>query len=737
MTTLASMTVRLGIDTDQLRAGADRAVGVLKNVGKAVGAVGVGIPAVAATAAAVGGMAAAFASAGIAAMAFQIAAGPQMQAVSDASASAEKAEAAHEKATLKTAQAQKLAATGGDAYKTALTEAASASKAAKDADAAYEQQMAGLPPATRATAKALAGLKSDQQKWSDSLSSSTMPVFTKGLQLLRSLLPMLTPFVKAAAAAFSGFLDDVAEGVKSAGFKEWANDMSSAAGPSLTSFLNIVKNLAVGFGALLGAFTPTSAGVTGGLVDMTAAFADWATGLKGSDGFAQFLDLAHNGAGTLGVLAKAALNLLVAASPLIGTTVLIANALAKIINNTPAPVLTALATIIATVTLAMKAYALYTRITAAATAFLGSATGRAIVAWLRMMAVGLMAYARIAAGAVASAAATAAAWVGSALVSIGTWVLAVVRAAVVAVAQFALMAARAIVWAATMAASWLIAMGPIGWIIIAVAALVVLIIAYWDEIKAATIAAWNAVWGFIKQAAGFIWNLFLNWTIYGLIIKHWDSIRAGTITAWNAVVSFVRGIPGKLISFFLNWTLPGLIIKHWSAIKSGTISKATEMIDWVRGIPSRITGALGDLGSLLRNAGVRLIQGFIDGISSKIGSVKDTLGGLTSSLTSWKGPPAVDARILTPAGKSLIAGFQSGITLQTPALRDQLQGLTGDLPGMSGASAPAGVRRAAGTGSQAARVVIDVTGADEAWKTVIRKIVRVDGRGDVQLAFGS
>jgi hypothetical protein len=35
-----------------------------------------------------------------------------------------------------------------------------------------------------------------------------------------------------------------------------------------------------------------------------------------------------------------------------------------------------------------------------------------------------------------------------------------------------------------------------------------------------------------------------------------------------------------------------------------------------------------------------------------------------------------------------------------------------------------------------ARVVIDVDGADEDFKRLIRKMVRVDGRGSVQTAFG-
>ncbi|KMS67290.1 hypothetical protein ACZ91_67425, partial [Streptomyces regensis] len=158
---------------------------------------------------------------------------------------------------------------------------------------------AGLPPATRETAKAFTGLKSDYQAWSDAQAGTTMPVVTKGLQLLRQLLPTLTPFVRAAAAAFGDMLDKVAAGTRRAGPKKWADEMAAASGTALRDFLTAIGNIARGFGGLMQAFLPASAGVTGGLVSMTDSFADWATGLKGSEGFADFLELAGDGADTL------------------------------------------------------------------------------------------------------------------------------------------------------------------------------------------------------------------------------------------------------------------------------------------------------------------------------------------------------------------------------------------------------------------------------------------------------
>ncbi|MGW1324784.1 phage tail tape measure protein [Streptomyces antibioticus] len=408
-------------------------------------------------------------------------------------------------------------------------------------------------------------------------------------------------------------------------------------------------------------------------------------------------------------------------------------------------VLTGLAVTVLVVKGAMLGYSAVASVVAGANAVISWSGWSVTATWIRMNAIGLAAYGRIAAGAVASAATTAASWTGSALVSIGTWILAVLRAGATAAVQFALMAARAIAWAAVMAAQWLIAMGPIGWIILAVIALVALIVVYWDQIKAATMAAWTWVVAKLVWAKDMIIQAFLNFTLIGLLIKHWSTIKSGAVSAWNATVAWIKGVPGRIYNLWLNWTLAGLIVKHWQSAKTGAVRKGTEMLNWIRGLPGRILATLGGLGRLLWNAGASVISGFINGLKSKFGSVKSTLGGLTSSLTSWKGPEDVDAAILRPSGQLVIGGFQLGIHDQIPDLRAQLQQLTGDIPGFvtQGMTPPAMPLTAgmapvlgAAAGGATVRVIVDVRGADEDLKRLFRKIVRVDGRGSAQTAFG-
>ncbi|TFV83162.1 tape measure protein [Blastococcus sp. CT_GayMR16] len=196
-------------------------------------------------------------------------------------------------------------------------------------------------------------------------------------------------------------------------------------------------------------------------------------------------------------------------------------------------------------------------------------------------------------GSIAAAASTAAAWVAAQVRTVASLVAMaagfVARGAVMVasaaataagvVASWVMMGVRALVSGAQMAAAWVVAMGPVGWVIAAVVALVALIVANWDTVVAWTKKAWEWIVGAVKAGAEWIWNLFLNWTLVGLIIKHWDAIKSAFSNGVNSAVSFVKELPGKVL------------------------------------------GALGDLGSLLWNAGKNMIQGLLDGAGSLLRNI--------------------------------------------------------------------------------------------------------------------
>ncbi|WP_030271185.1 phage tail tape measure protein [Streptomyces sp. NRRL B-24484] len=268
-------------------------------------------------------------------------------------------------------------------------------------------------------------------------------------------------------------------------------------------------------------------------------------------------------------------------------------------------------------------------------------------------------------------------------------------AAVRVVASWVLMGTQSLLQAARMAAAWVLAMGPVGWIIAAVVALVALVVANWDTIRNATAAAWDWIWSKIKAVAGFLVDIFMNFTLPGLLIKHWDSIKSGAVTAWNAVIDFVKAIPQQLINFFLNWTLVGLIIKHWDSIKSGVVDKATGLIDYVRGLPGRIADGIGNLSSLLLDKGRDVVRGLWEGIQSMGSWLRNTLMGWAKNLIP--GPIAKALGIHSPSrvmardiGRWIPAGIISGIEGGQGALARTMRDLVDvpDTPALSAVARP-------------------------------------------------
>jgi phage-related protein len=167
----------------------------------------------------------------------------------------------------------------------------------------------------------------------------------------------------------------------------------------------------------------------------------------------------------------------------------------------------------------------------------------------------------------------------------------------------------------------------------------------------------------------------------------WIRDRAVEIGRWvgqgvGAAIDWLKGMPARAGSALasLGRMIAAPALAAGKLLVQAIRDAIANAVTWVKGLPGQARAALGSIGSTLWNAGKDLIQGFIDGIKSMVGSVKSTLGGITDSLTSWKGPPAKDARILTPAGRLLIEGFIRGITDSTAKLRARLQSITKALP---------------------------------------------------------
>lgn len=166
---------------------------------------------------------------------------------------------------------------------------------------------------------------------------------------------------------------------------------------------------------------------------------------------------------------------------------------------------------------------------------------------------------------------------------------------------------------------------------------------------------WSGVWNGIQQILSGVWS------ILGGIVKAGVGLLLGAVKGFGDLLHAAwKGI----------WNAAKDAVSNaWNGIKDAAVKGAGKLLSFVGSIPARIMHALGDLGALLLNAGAELIGGFVQGIKNKIGDVKDALGSLTNSLTSWKGPPAKDKVLLTPSGHMVMDGFTKGILDRIPAVR--------------------------------------------------------------------
>ncbi|MFJ9574326.1 phage tail tape measure protein [Streptomyces bacillaris] len=310
---------------------------------------------------------------------------------------------------------------------------------------------------------------------------------------------------------------------------------------------------------------------------------------------------------------------------------------------------------------------------------------RTSAAWVASAARSAASFALMATRATLAGGRIAAVWVGQAVAGAASFAASMVRTAAVAVAQFVMMAARAVIWAATMAAQWIIAMGPVAWVIAAVVGLVVAVVANWDKIRAATAAVWDWIWSKIKS----VWELIkagatLYFTAYRVVIlAAWAAIKSATSAAWTAIRALISGvwrgiravitagtnaakalmragfaacravtastwaaIRGLIsaavagIRSILGWfgRLGGLFRGWWNSAVTATRTTTVALIAVVRGIPGRITGALGNMGSLLYNKGRDVISGMIRGISSMTGALWSKASSVASSIKDKLNP---------------------------------------------------------------------------------------------------
>lgn len=613
--------VRIDADTAPAR----KAIMALGAIGKQTGLLALGNMVAPITAATLS-LASAFATAGGAAVAFGAAVIPQFQEISKAMKSQATAEDARTKAAVNASIAQDLAKQNGFKYgqqvkitadmtasakdkameyNAALAASDSASKSAKQSQALYKQQLSSMPKATQDTANALLKLKEETKEWSASLAGSTMPIFTRGIEFLRDLLPSLTPIVKGVSREISGFVDTLGEGTAGRVFREFGKNVQQNGAGSLRTFLDIARNVIVGVVGILNAFMPAADGVSGGIEKMTARFAEFGAQLGKSREFQEWLaQMREQGPGimqTFGDIARTVVTVIQALGPLAGLGLKTAQAFAALVAAIPTPVLKILAQAIIITNVALKLYAIYQAAAAAATwLFSTSVTANTGVVYTNRIALVLHRL-MLLANAVATAASTAAtvAW---------TIAMRVARATILAM-RYALVALRlAAVLTAAGFRILAVAMisNPIGAVIALIVALGLAFIVAWKKsetfrniIKGSLRAIRDAAMAVGRWFAGpfvdfFVatWRLIKKYLVDPIVKFFTKTLPGGARAARDGVTGAFRWLVDKVLAYF------GMIIKGASKIfgwvpgVGGKLKKASKAFDQFR---KDVNAALGGI----------------------------------------------------------------------------------------------------------------------------------------------
>ncbi|MFJ8262722.1 hypothetical protein ACIQ4I_12335 [Rummeliibacillus sp. NPDC094406] len=180
----------------------------------------------------------------------------------------------------------------------------------------------------------------------------------------------------------------------------------------------------------------------------------------------------------------------------------------------------------------------------------------------------------------------------------------------------------------------------------------------WNNVKSVTSSVWNAIkstlstlWSGIKTLAISSFN-----SIKSTIQNAWNSVKSQTSSVWNGIKSIISSVWNgikSVVSSSLN-TVKTVISNGWNSAKSITLT----LVNAIKTVVSNIFNTFKDVvskamskvksaietgwntaksfldGINLVSVGKNIIQGLINGITSKINDVVSTVKGLANKVTS-------------------------------------------------------------------------------------------------------
>ena len=237
----------------------------------------------------------------------------------------------------------------------------------------------------------------------------------------------------------------------------------------------------------------------------------------------------------------------------------------------------------------------------------------------------------------------------------------------------------------------------------------------------------------VGQFAGFVAIIKGVGTVVGWIVDGFRTLWAaiwGDEGAQQVIYKAADGIHNFAV----------MVKKWWDDLWSGMGAKVRDTASSVAAsaaeLPGKVMAAVGNLGTLLLDAGKNVVQGLIHGIKSKLGSLGDMASAMAGVIRNRlpfspaKEGPLSGSGAPFESGKHIAGDLAAGVRSQLPTVA----GAASDLAGMFGVGGPGSARTSAV--AAAAGITIDTAGSrlDQLLLAVLKEVIREAGHGDDPVA---
>jgi TP901 family phage tail tape measure protein len=225
---------------------------------------------------------------------------------------------------------------------------------------------------------------------------------------------------------------------------------------------------------------------------------------------------------------------------------------------------------------------------------------------------------------------------------------------------------------------------------------------FWNVFGGLFKAIWQLILAIVKLYTTMFTEVWKDWLVPlgRFFVNIWNSITKFFVGVWNGIVRFVSGkwntltkladIAWRLIKSKITGPINaakdtissvmskirGLWDRGWEAVRKVVVDKLNKARDTVKNKIQAVRDLFKNAKNWLFQAGRNIIQGLIDGVTSKIESLTSKLNEISRLIPQIKGPRERDLRLLQPAGQHIIQGLMRGINDVVPELTSQLTNIS-------------------------------------------------------------